>query len=168
MKITIRDNLGRDVTHEREWYINTDGQIFYYTGDIDDPLYIVDNDYTFEVDQSREYYIEPLVANIPNEEDYDWIKKILEERPPQAVEVSCPSCCDGCSNHPKNGGSGICNCTLPYMQNPTNYTVQSGDYVMTNSTGGYIYTTSIKLPDASTSTVNIAEAVERIKKYLKE
>lgn len=49
MKIVIRDNLGNDVTHEREWYINTDGKIFYYTGDIDCPLYVVDNDYTFEM-----------------------------------------------------------------------------------------------------------------------
>lgn len=49
MKIIVRDNLGKDVTHEREWYINTDGKIFYYTGDIDGPLYVVDNDYTFEV-----------------------------------------------------------------------------------------------------------------------
>ena len=49
MKILVRDNLDNDVTHEREWYINTDGKIFYYTGDIDAPLYIVDNDYTFEV-----------------------------------------------------------------------------------------------------------------------
>lgn len=48
MRIIVRDNLGRDVTHEREWYINTGGQIFYYTGDIDGPLYIVDNDYTWE------------------------------------------------------------------------------------------------------------------------
>ena len=23
-----------------------------------------------------------------------------------------PSPCDGCSNNPKNGGSGICHCTL--------------------------------------------------------
>ena len=45
----VRDNLGNDVTNEREWYINTDGKIFYYTGDIDGPLYVVDNDYTFEV-----------------------------------------------------------------------------------------------------------------------
>lgn len=49
MKIVVRDNLGKDVTHEREWYINTNGKIFYYTGDIDEPLYVVDNDYTFEV-----------------------------------------------------------------------------------------------------------------------
>jgi len=25
------------------------------------------------------------------------------------------SVCDGCSNNPKNGGSGICLCTLPYV-----------------------------------------------------
>jgi hypothetical protein len=49
MKIIVRDNLGKDVTYEREWYINTDGKIFYYIGDIDCPLYFVDNDYTFEV-----------------------------------------------------------------------------------------------------------------------
>jgi hypothetical protein len=36
----------------------------------------------------------------------------------ESREVDYPSCCDGCSNNPKNGGSGICNCTLPYMQNP--------------------------------------------------
>lgn len=49
MKIIVRDNLGKDVTYDREWYINTDGKIFYYTGDIDGPLYVVDNDYTWEV-----------------------------------------------------------------------------------------------------------------------
>lgn len=26
-----------------------------------------------------------------------------------------PECCRGCSNHPSNGGSGVCMCTLPYM-----------------------------------------------------
>ena len=26
-----------------------------------------------------------------------------------------PDCCKDCSNHPSNGGSGICNCALPYM-----------------------------------------------------
>ena len=49
MKIIVRDNLGKDVTCDREWYINTKGQIFYYTDDIDGPLYIVDNGYTWEV-----------------------------------------------------------------------------------------------------------------------
>jgi len=28
-----------------------------------------------------------------------------------------PDCCRGCSNHPSNGGSGICACTLPYITN---------------------------------------------------
>lgn len=27
-----------------------------------------------------------------------------------------PDCCRGCSNHPSNGGSGICCCTLPDME----------------------------------------------------
>ena len=49
MRIVVRDNLGQDVTDDREWYISTDGQIFYYTGDPDGPLYIVDNDYTWEI-----------------------------------------------------------------------------------------------------------------------
>ena len=26
-----------------------------------------------------------------------------------------PECCRHCTNHPMNGGSGICCCTLPYM-----------------------------------------------------
>lgn len=27
-----------------------------------------------------------------------------------------PNCCKLCSNHPSNGGSGFCNCTLPYFE----------------------------------------------------
>lgn len=30
--------------------------------------------------------------------------------------------CEGCSNHPANGGSGMCNCTIPYMHG-THYQV---------------------------------------------
>ena len=30
-----------------------------------------------------------------------------------------PKCCENCSNPPKNGGSGICNCTLPYFAENT-------------------------------------------------
>lgn len=33
-----------------------------------------------------------------------------------------PSVCDQCSNNPKNGGSGICNCTIPYMSDPLKWT----------------------------------------------
>jgi hypothetical protein len=78
-----------------------------------------------------------------------------------------PDCCNGCSNNPKNGGSGICNCTLPYMQNPTNYNIQPADTCMANNDGGYVYTISTKSSDAFTSTINIDEAIKRIEKYLK-
>lgn len=27
-----------------------------------------------------------------------------------------PNCCKACPNHPSNGGSGFCNCTLPYFE----------------------------------------------------
>ena len=162
MKIIVRDNLGKDVTHEREWYINTDGKIFYYTGDIDGPLYIVDNDYTWEVDQLQQ------ACNTFEEKYNEWQREYLGkwigiEQP----KTDYPSCCDGCSNNPKNGGSGVCNCTLPYMQDPIKYTIQPGDSCMANNTGGYVYTISTKFPDASTQTANIADAIERIKKYVR-
>lgn len=113
----------------------------------------------FKVDQLIEDCMEPKV--------YNWFedcgKKYLKIN-----DIDYPSCCDGCSNNPKNGGSGICNCALPYMQDPIKYTIQPGDSCMANNTGGYVYTTSTKLPDASTQTVNVAEAVERINKYLRK
>ena len=31
--------------------------------------------------------------------------------------------CAGCSNHPRNGGSGICCCTVPYMSRKSPYTI---------------------------------------------
>ncbi len=111
------------------------------------------------VDQLIEDCMEPQV--------YNW----FEDYGKRYLEVNgfdYPDCCDECSNNPKNGGSGICNCTLPYMQNPTTYTVPYSDSCMANNTGGYVYTTSTKLPDALKSTVNIAEAVERTKQYIKE
>ena len=46
------------------------------------------------------------------EPDEDAVVRIPYTPP---VEDSIPACCRGCSNHPRNGGSGICNCTLPYM-----------------------------------------------------
>lgn len=39
--------------------------------------------------------------------DIDWISTISND--------STPECCKHCPNHPSNGGSGICNCVLPYM-----------------------------------------------------
>ena len=43
--------------------------------------------------------------------NYDQPKFILEED--KIIDTTfIPKSCRGCSNHPSNGGSGICNCTL--------------------------------------------------------
>ena len=85
MKIVVRDNLGKDVTHEREWYIDTDGKIFYYTGDIDAPLYVVDNDYTFEMvsDNNTDPVIEAYSID-----KYPFVvsKEVLESLPKADVD----------------------------------------------------------------------------------
>ena len=160
MKIIVRDNLGKDVTYEREWYINTDGKIFYYTGDIDSPLYIVDNDYTFEVDQS------PNVYNVFEEKYNEWQREYLGKWVGiEPLKIDYPDCCDSCSNNPKNGGSGICNCTLPYMQNPTQYTSTSTDSCMANNINGYVYTTYTGVEPPNFTANDIADAVERTKQY---
>ena len=78
------------------------------------------------------------------------------------------SACINCSNNPKSGGSGICNCTLPYMQNPTTY-MTSEDSCIVNNIGGNAYFVT-NLSDLTTHKVSpdrIAEAVERTQKYLK-
>ena len=59
----------------------------------------------------------------------DWlenIKPIPNFTPPSVIELTAPSVpnwiprsCRNCSNHPSNGGSGFCNCTLPYLENST-------------------------------------------------
>lgn len=113
----------------------------------------------FQVDQLIENCMEPIVVNIPYEVKNDWLNDILSNPPAfEPLKINYPDCCDGCSNNPKNGGSGICNCALPYMQNPTNYTV---------GTGGYAYTTTTSLPDMNAPSANITEAIENTKKYEK-
>ena len=86
MKIVIRDNLGKDVTHERDWYVSTDGVIFYETGDIDGPLYMVDNDYTFSVsDDGGSAETEPVIYAY-------WIETEDWEYPYRCS--SCTDCAD--------------------------------------------------------------------------
>jgi len=34
-----------------------------------------------------------------------------------------PNCCKSCSNHPINGGTGICNCTAPLFDNSSSYKI---------------------------------------------
>ena len=55
--------------------------------------------------------------------DYEWIimdKDRMSEYPkltPRVFDISgIPNSCRYCPNHPVNGGSGICQCTLGIMQ----------------------------------------------------
>lgn len=161
MKIIVRNNLGKDVTHEREWYINTDGKIFYYTGDIDGPLYVVDNDYTWSVVQ--DYAIE---YNDLLEKAQKYLKEL--DFAQQYYDV-----CDGCSNNPKNGGSGICNCTIPYFDNPIMYSATCIDdsSCAVNNIEGRPFVFGKRKPNSDTVGLadanRIAESKERIQKYEK-
>lgn len=57
----------------------------------------------------------------------------------QVSNSSIPQCCVACPNHPSNGGSGICNCVLPYtsiLQGSTQYNIvnkHDGTYTVDNS-----------------------------------
>ena len=119
------------------------------------------------------FRVDRLIEDCMAEQVYNWFedycKKYLEVN-----GFDYPDCCNGCSNNPKNGGSGICNCTLPYMQNPTLYVTNASidDCCMTatTTTGAYIVgkdkSNVDNLPKASAN--RISEAVERTKKYIKE
>ena len=45
-----------------------------------------------------------------------------------------PECCRNCSNHPSNGGSGICCCMLPYMTWTGPKNQRGRTFVWTNAT----------------------------------
>jgi hypothetical protein len=124
----------------------------------------------FKVDQLIDDCMEQHVCNAFEEPDREWLKKALNEQPIQTLEINYPDCCDGCSNNPKNGGSGICNCTLPYMQNPTTYTVPYEDTCMANNIDGRVYfaADTKSLTEHKASHERIAEAVARTQKYIKE
>jgi len=118
--------------------------------------------------------MEPQIYNNFEKQQDEWLTKYWGKWVGlESPEINYPDCCDGCSNNPKNGGSGICNCTLPYMQNPTLYTTNASidDYCMTatTSTGAYIF--GKEKPDADkqpkADADRIAEAVKRTKKYIK-
>ncbi len=118
-----------------------------------------------KVDQIIEDCMEPIISNVFEEPDNEWLNKLLKERPIQTLDINFPACCDGCSNNPKNGGSGICNCTIPYMQNPIQYTSASTDSCMVNNVDGYVYTINTDIPTSVMTEDKISEAVERTKQY---
>lgn len=73
----------------------------------------------------------------------DWVKDQV---------LNIPDCCINCSNHPTNGGSGICNCVLPYM-NTTNI-LQSGSYsIINNGDGTYTVDSSQRYDGKDTVTI---------------
>lgn len=83
-----------------------------------------------------------------------------------------PACTD-CLNNPKNGGSGVCFCTLPYMQNTTMYDNTYDDnccMTATTNTGVYVFDKEhISADTQSKDNINrIAEAKANISKYLKK
>lgn len=43
--------------------------------------------------------------------------------PDATLQCDIPNCCKACPTHPSNGGSGICNCTAPYLEQGFNTTV---------------------------------------------
>ena len=73
----------------------------------------------------------------------DWlenIKPIPNFTPPSVIELTTPSvpnwipkCCRSCSNHPINGGSGFCNCTLPYLENSTTGSIGTNTIITTST-----------------------------------
>ena len=128
----------------------------------------------YRVDRLIEDCMEPTASKVLDDKQTEWIREYIGKWNLETHGIIYPSCCDGCSNNPKNGGSGICNCTLPYMQNPTMYTsnVSIDDCCMTATTSTSAYIFGKEKPGAdkqSKADANrIAEAVERTKKYIKE
>lgn len=80
----------------------------------------------------------------------DWLEKIVpispispfpNYTPPMEIHPnydSTPKCCRNCPNHPSNGGSGFCNCTLPYCER--------------NNTTPYSYTETRTMPSTAVTT----------------
>ena len=68
--------------------------------------------------------------------DYQkWLKN-TEFNCPEVNLTDIPACCVKCSNHPSNGGSGICNCAAPYLNQVT-----AGSYMINNNRNGTYSTT---------------------------
>lgn len=62
---------------------------------------------------------EPEIFAEPEPFDYQKGVKNTEFNYPKVNLTDIPACCVNCSNHPSNGGSGICNCAAPYLNQTT-------------------------------------------------
>ena len=64
----------------------------------------------YKVDQMiDECIVEKLTTNVLEEKPYSNFLNF---------DINTPPACDKCPNNIKNGGSGICHCTIPYSSNP--------------------------------------------------
>ena len=117
------------------------------------------------------YRVDRLIEECMEPQVYNW----FEDYGKTYLKVNgldYPDCCDSCSNNPKNGGSGICNCTLPYMQNPTIYNVSTttDDCCMASNVDRKTFIVNKDFLDniPKMSSSEIEASIERIKKYIKE
>lgn len=75
----------------------------------------------FDEKENEDEYLKELVDKW---KEQGLLKDIEEEKVPSLNTFPFMSeACKFCSNNPANGGSGICNCTIPYM----NQTIISGE-----------------------------------------
>ena len=66
--------------------------------------------------QSAKHFVpttNQIIGNMPPTNFNDYTTLINDNKP---NINNIPTCCQRCSNHPSNGGSGVCHCTLPYME----------------------------------------------------
>lgn len=49
MRFIVKDKNGKDITNFRQWYIDADGYLYFETEDVDCPIMIADNEYTYEI-----------------------------------------------------------------------------------------------------------------------
>lgn len=91
-----------------------------YTGQETISIYIV---FKHEQDSPEDYQdLEDSIMGLPISSGDFWqimkdLKSVPEEIKIPFQKVVAPSTnpCEGCSNHPSNGGSGVCHCVLPYV-----------------------------------------------------
>lgn len=71
--------------------------------------------------------------------DYQkWLKQVEQTQPYKLTTLEdIPACCVNCPNHPSNGGSGICNCAAPYLNQVT-----AGSYSLKNNNINGTYSTT--------------------------
>lgn len=83
--------------------------------EIDNEIFDEAIDIAIEALKQRQTHVLISDKNISiNPEQIEILKEISKQGYLSST-FNLPECCRNCSNNPANGGSGICNCALPYM-----------------------------------------------------